>query len=73
MKDFLGNELQVGDKVVCLEKDYTGIPPARTKSSQLIVKDSDMKLLDKLFSIKTEYGSYYKEEDRVKGRYVRVA
>ena len=25
MKDFLGNELQVGDKVVCLEKDYKNL------------------------------------------------
>lgn len=25
MKDFLGNELQVGDKVVCLERDYRNL------------------------------------------------
>lgn len=25
MKDFLGNELKVGDKVVCLEKDYKNL------------------------------------------------
>ena len=25
MKDFLNNELKVGDKVVCLEKDYKNL------------------------------------------------
>jgi hypothetical protein len=50
----------------------TGTPPARTKASQLKVKDSDMKLLDELLKLKTEYGSYSTEEEKVKGRYVRA-
>lgn len=49
----------------------TGTPPARTKASQLEVKDSDMALLDKMLKLKHEYGSYYNEEDKIKGRYVR--
>lgn len=28
MKDFLGNELAVGDKVACLEKDYKNLMKA---------------------------------------------
>lgn len=54
-------------------RDYlyfsTGVPPARTKTSDLEIKKSGMKLLDKLLSIKSEHGNY--GEDRVKGRYVR--
>jgi len=49
----------------------TGTPPARTKSGQLKLKDTDGKLLDTLFKAKREYGNYYSEEDRIKGRYVK--
>lgn len=49
----------------------TGVPPARTKSAQLEVKYSDMKLLDKMFALKHEYGSYSNEGDKINGRYVR--
>lgn len=48
-----------------------GVPPSRTKETQLEVKESDMKLLDKLLSLKTEYDRYYSEE-KVKGRYKRT-
>lgn len=48
----------------------TGVPPARTKASQLEVKDSDMELLDKMLKLKAEYG-HYSSEDAVKGRYIR--
>lgn len=50
----------------------TGKPPARTKSAQLEVTDEALKLLDKLFAQKVEYGRYGAEEDKIKGRYVRV-
>lgn len=57
------------------DRDYiyfsTGVPPARTKSAQLEIKESDMKLLDKMLKLKHEYGSYYTEEEKIKGRYVR--
>lgn len=49
----------------------TGVPPSRTKSGQLEIKETDNELLDKLFKAKHEYGRYYQEEDKVKGRYVR--
>lgn len=48
----------------------TGTPPARTKASQLEIKESDMKLLDELLSLKAEYNSYSSQE-RTQGRYVR--
>lgn len=48
----------------------TGTPPARTKASQLEIKESDMRLLDDLLSLKTEYNRYSSGE-RTQGRYVR--
>lgn len=49
----------------------TGVPPARSKSKQLEVKDSDFEFLDKLLAARVEYGRYSTEGDKVKGRYVR--
>lgn len=48
----------------------TGTPPARTKSGQLELKDTDVELLDKLFKAKREYG-HYGDEEKAKGRYIR--
>lgn len=49
----------------------TGVPPSRTKSGQLTIKESDNELLDKLFKSKVEYGRYSTEEEKTKGRYKR--
>lgn len=48
----------------------TGKPPARAKTKQLEVKESDMKLLDKLLAAKEEYSSWNKKERN--GRFKRV-
>lgn len=48
---------------------YTGSPPGRAKTGQLEVKESDMKSLDKLFSMREDQGSY--DEPKIKGRFVR--
>lgn len=47
----------------------TGKPPARSKSVQYEVKDSDLKLIDKALSLNKEYGRY--GDPDIKGRYVR--
>lgn len=48
----------------------TGKPPARAKTTQLAVKDSDMVLLDKMLSLKAEAVIY--GEPHTRGRYKRV-
>lgn len=57
-----------------LESNYihfsTGKPPARSKASQLEVKESDLKLIDEMLSKKREYGRYAQNEDTT-GRYKR--
>lgn len=57
-----------------LESSYvhfnTGKPPARAKTGQLEVKDSDMKLIDQLLAKREEYANY--GEPRTKGRFVRT-
>lgn len=53
---------------------YTGKPPARAKSGQLKIKDTDNELFDKMLTLKEErlynYGSG-NENPRIKCRYVR--
>lgn len=49
----------------------TGKPPARAKTDQLEVKESDMKLLDELIALKRDGGYYYGEKE-IKGRYLRT-
>ena len=48
-----------------------GTPPARAKSKQYVVKESDLKLIDSLLTRKREYHTYYSEKE-VFGRYVRM-
>lgn len=61
----------VGDKA---ESNWiyfrAGKPPARAKTGQLEVKESDLKLIDKLLAKREEYSNSYSDE-KVKGRYVR--
>jgi hypothetical protein len=47
----------------------TGKPPARTKTKQLEVKDSDLELIDKILAKREEYTGY--NGPKIKGRYVR--
>lgn len=49
---------------------YAGRPPARAKTSQLEVKESDFELIDKLLSMRVDHAKEY-GGDRIKGRYVR--
>ena len=48
---------------------YTGKPPARAKTGQLEVKDTDMKLLDEIFSLRKDSGNYDRVE--ITGRFAR--
>ena len=55
------------------DRDYIYIetckPPTRTKSQQYEVKEEDLKLIDKMLAMNTEYSRYGEKE--IKGRYVR--
>lgn len=49
MKDFIGNEVHVGDKVVCIEKDYKNLIPGEI-----------VKLTPK--AMKVKYGEGWRED-----------
>lgn len=50
----------------------TGRPPARAKSAQLELKETDGKLLDKLFRLREDSIGYKYDSPKIKGRYKRV-
>ncbi len=50
---------------------YTGKPPARAKTQQLEVQDSDMKLLDKLLAGREDESAGC-GSPKIKGRYMRI-
>lgn len=51
---------------------YTGKPPARAKAAQLEVTDEDLKLIDKIFELRTDTSYEYDSNKQIKGRYTRV-
>lgn len=73
-KDGMPENLETFLKEELKDRTYisfsTGTPPARTKSGQLGLKETDGEWLDKLFKAKNEYGDY-DDDSKASGRYVR--